>query len=182
MENQHHFQKIPQTKSFSIERTYDLVPVFINVTCRRINLYCQFYHRSGVACRGHVSPKGPTFFIFSPFTKTLFALVLRIIRYPTTTYNLQPRPSSLTFASINKGRRSKRGAGSRLSSESLRVVLRFPLRSTPRRPRVSVHAILVVPRVYIRTYICVYRRGVWRKRERERRREVVEGKGRSALA
>lgn len=104
----------------------------------------------------------------APFTKTVS--LSRSSSSYSLSYVLPASPPSLTFASINKGRRSKRGAGSRLSSESLRVVLRFPLRSTPRRPRVSVHAILVVPRVCVYTYICVRRGGGREERERERGR------------
>lgn len=62
-----------------------------------------------------------------------------VLRPPTI---LPASSVCLTFASINKGRRSKCGAG-RLSSESLRVVLRFPLEANTRNQlRVSVHTIL----------------------------------------
>lgn len=159
------FQKISErNRAFHYDRTFFCPYVFIEYP----NLYCQFYHRSVVACRI------PNIFHFLPLYvpfKTLFPPVLRVIRYPTNNHVLAASPQpSLTLASINKGRRSKRGAGSRLSSESLRVVLRFPLRSTPRRPRVSVHAILVVPCVYIYAYIAeaVERRHVERERERGR--------------
>lgn len=96
----------------------------------------------GVACRGQISSKGSNIFHFSgtsdlrPVVSNIFLLVQR----SQLLLLLVASPS----VSINKGRRSKCGAG-RLSSESLRVVLRFPLearehiRTTPyRRTSISV--------------------------------------------
>lgn len=154
----------PRSKKFP-ERNRAFSYVFINRIHRR-TAKSLLPILSSVSCRVPWTriPKSSNIFHFlpslytmdAPFTKTLS--LSRSSSSCSLSYVLPASPPSLTFASINKGRRSKRGAGSRLSSESLRVVLRFPLRSTPRRPRVSVHAILVVPRVCVYVHMRTSRR------------------------